>query len=800
MKKLLCLIILLFSFIRSEAQSDHICPHEKLYVHTDRANYERGDTVRFRAYLMDTRREATAYSRYVYAELLADSQVISREMVKDDHGVFSGYLSLGDTLRSGNYTLRFYTRYLSSLPAPRYFYRQIIVGGRPFQDYRKESVARMAASYHVSFFPEGGRLPSGCVSRVAFKALSPDGLGTDVQGFVVNQRGDTVTTLRSVHRGMGFFNLEPVSGDSYTAVCRNREGMELRFALPEVDPASAVSLRVDVRKDDFLVRLNSGVSLSPGHSLRVEYRDSILLHAAFSGSRPLRLPRSPLPPGVLRFVLLDGSGVPISGRTAFNQSPSVRADVDFSARLKEEKGRSFWDVSLGLRDSSGEPLGGTLSVSVTDDRYALQDTTVNILSSFLLSSDLQGYVEAPSFYFSGDDSRTSYLLDLLMLTQGWVKYSLVPDYGSFPVERSQCVSGKVVSEYSEKKCIADAVVTLFSFDKKIMRQTTSDASGCFRFDSLSFPRGTHFLLQARKKKGGTDVALLVDRDSVPSVHSSLPVYADWFRAEMDEPVVSEQSDNDPSPTSANVFQRSSTAPFSMEQYLDEVVVSTKKIEKKKRYAIESLMAHSDWNKTYHVDEMTLSPYSSVKDLLLHTPGIGWAINPDTREEHYFILRYRQSGIISKPPPPALLLVDGLESSYSELMGIPVSMIESVELVKDAAQMAYIGSKASNGAILISTKSGLGAVGEKASNFRVIRPMGYQVKREFYSPFYPVAHGVINNGRNSYKTIYWSPTFQLNKAASHLKFGNPEQSQLTLVVQGVASNGKLINLIQTLSKE
>ena len=796
MKKLLCLIILLFSFIRSEAQSDHICPHEKLYVHTDRANYERGDTVRFRAYLMDTRHEATAYSRYVYAELLADSQVISREMVKDDHGVFSGYLSLGDTLRSGNYTLRFYTRHLSSLPAPRYFYRQIIVGGRPFQDYRKESVTRMAASYHVSFFPEGGRLPSGCVSRVAFKALSPDGLGTDVQGFVVNQRGDTVTTLRSVHRGMGFFNLEPVSGDSYTAVCRNREGMELRFPLPPADP-SAVSLRVDVRKDDFLVRLNSGVSLSPGHSLRVEYRDSILLHAAFSGSRPLRLPRSPLPPGVLRFVLLDGSGVPISGRTAFNQSPSVRADVDFSARLKEEKGRSFWDVSLGLRDSSGEPLGGTLSVSVTDDRYALQDTTVNILSSFLLSSDLQGYVEAPSFYFSGDDSRTSYLLDLLMLTQGWVKYSLVPDRGSFPVERSQCVSGKVVSEYSEKKCIADAVVTLFSFDKKIMRQTTSDASGCFRFGSLSFPQGTHFILQARKEKGGTGVALLVDRDSIPPVHSSLPVYADWFRAEMDEPIVAEQSGDDPSPASEDVFQRSSTDSFFMEQYIDEVVVSTKRIEKKKRYAIESSMVHSDWNKTYHVDEMTLSPYSSTKDLLINTPGVGQAVDSNTGE-FFYITRIRTG--MSSTPFPALLMVDGLETSYSELVGIPVSIVESVELVKDAAQMAYIGSKASNGAILISTKSGLGTVGKKASNFRMIRPMGYQLKREFYSPSYPVVHGAISNSENSYKTIYWSPVLQLNNAVSHLKFSNPEQSQLTLVVQGVASNGKLINLIQTLSKE
>lgn len=35
-----------------------------------------------------------------------------------------------------------------------------------------------------------------------------------------------------------------------------------------------------------------------------------------------------------------------------------------------------------------------------------------------------------------------------------------------------------------------------------------------------------------------------------------------------------------------------------------------------------LMAHSDWNKTYHVDEMTLSPYSSIKDLLINTPGVG----------------------------------------------------------------------------------------------------------------------------------------------------------------------------------
>lgn len=274
MKKLLCLIILLFSFIRSEAQSDHICPHEKLYVHTDRANYERGDTVRFRAYLMDTRHEATAYSRYVYAELLADSQVISREMVKDDHGVFfrlplfGRYTSFGQLYASFLYPSSFFFA-RSPLLLSSDHCRRASLSGLP------QGERDSYGGFLPCLFLSGrGRLPSGCVSRVAFKALSPDGLGTDVQGFVVNQRGDTVTTLRSVHRGWAssILNLFRVTAIRRCAVIVR---MELRFPLPPADP-SAVSLRVDVRKDDFLVRLNSGVSLSPGHSLRVEYRDSIL--------------------------------------------------------------------------------------------------------------------------------------------------------------------------------------------------------------------------------------------------------------------------------------------------------------------------------------------------------------------------------------------------------------------------------------------------------------------------------------------------------------------------------------------
>lgn len=787
-------ISLFLSVFQLSGQAGDSWAREKLYVHTDRANYLQGDTVWFRAYLMNTNRERDDYSHFIYAELLKDSLVISRQTITDNQGLFSGYIPLADTLRSGSYNLRFYTRHLATLPQPSYFYRQIILGGNSFHQYRKTLTNRGHVPFHVSFFPEGGSLPLGSTTRIAFKALNPDGLGTDVSGVVVNRGGDTLAILGSVHRGMGVFTLKPIAGESYTAVFRNRKGQELRFPLPEAD-ASAASLRVDVRKEAFLVRV-IGKSLpipDRGYALRVEYRDRVFFRTDLTASAPLLLNRSLFPPGVLRLVLLDSSGVPLSGRTVFNQQQvEVPANLDLSATCKEKKGKSFWDIRLALYDASREALSGSLSVSITDDRYAIQDTTVNILSSFLLTSDLKGYVENPAFYFDGKDPYSAYKLDLLMLTQGWVNYHVEPKEvvtTEKQIGGELCVSGRVVSEYSAKKYIPNATVTLISFDKKIIRQTTSDVLGHFYFDSLYFPQDTYFVIQATKQKGRAEVALQMDSAWVPMVQYMPPLYADWLRAEV-------EFQDTPKPVEDKNGKENGWHPVfkegvAMERQLNEVVISARKVEEKKRYLIESSPYHSDWNKVYHVDEMTFSPYASVKDLLIHTPGVAWGVDPNTGEEGFYITRLGSR---------ALLLINGLEATYSELVSMPIQLIESVELVKDVAQMTCIGPKALGGVIMVSIKAGGDIPLEKASNFRVIRPQGYQVKREFYAPFYPFADGEREKVGKKEKTIGWFPDVWLDKKASHLQVKAPEEGSLTVVVQGVTSNGKLVNFVRRLEPE
>ena len=108
-------------------------PQEQLYLHTDRPYYVPGDTVWFRAHLVDAvTHTPISRSRYVYVELL-DNQadtLVQRIIVKcDSDGVFANALTLPRHLHGGGYTLAAYTQWMRNFPAERFFYKQLVVVG-----------------------------------------------------------------------------------------------------------------------------------------------------------------------------------------------------------------------------------------------------------------------------------------------------------------------------------------------------------------------------------------------------------------------------------------------------------------------------------------------------------------------------------------------------------------------------------------------------------------------------------------------------------------------------------------------
>lgn len=111
-------------------------PQEQIYVHTDRPYYVPGDTVWFRAHLVDAvTHTPISRSRYVYVELhdqQADT-LVQRIIVKcDSDGVFANAITLPRHLHGGCYTLAAYTQWMRNFPAERFFYKPLwVVGNLP---------------------------------------------------------------------------------------------------------------------------------------------------------------------------------------------------------------------------------------------------------------------------------------------------------------------------------------------------------------------------------------------------------------------------------------------------------------------------------------------------------------------------------------------------------------------------------------------------------------------------------------------------------------------------------------------
>ncbi|MDB5147148.1 MAG: carboxypeptidase regulatory-like protein, partial [Mucilaginibacter sp.] len=71
------------------------------------------------------------------------------------------------------------------------------------------SMRTAVKAYDVQFFPEGGQLTNGVRTKVAFKAIASSGLGVDIKGTVVDDKGTEIAQISSAHLGMGVFAIAP---------------------------------------------------------------------------------------------------------------------------------------------------------------------------------------------------------------------------------------------------------------------------------------------------------------------------------------------------------------------------------------------------------------------------------------------------------------------------------------------------------------------------------------------------------------------------------------------------------------
>lgn len=649
--------------------------------------------------------------------------------------------------------------------------------------YKSIPVRAMAPTADVQFFPESGNMINGSPTKVAFKAIGTDGLGVDIKGAVVDNTGNVVAAINTVHMGMGAFELEPQAGKTYKAEITYPDGTKGIVPLPKaIDNGYVMNLSTAapqwIRLTVSMAKAN--VSADPGKQISVVAQSSgKVYYAARSnpGSAMFTtvIPKSKFPNGIVQFVLFSATGEPMNERLVFIQNPD-QLNLSVSAGAQTYGPRQKVKLNIDAKNKDGKGIVGSFSVAVTDESKVPVDDNSgnNILSTLLLTSDIKGYVEQPGYYFNNINEKTRADLDVLMLTQGYHRYDWKAVMNDKPVpnvyarEVNFNISGTITTPSGAP--VVKGKVELVNFDDGVLKlDTLTDERGHFAFNGLVFPDSTKFLIQARNAKNKRDVIIKIDTVPPPKI-AGYKNAADF---------------------KVNVSSSLSS------------------------YALNNKLFYAEQIKSgvgNHVITLREVQIIAKREAFKHSQNLNGAGNADQTFVAKDLINFncvrlfdcfqgRLTGVTIRGGIPyttrgggaMAVIIDGMivDAGYAD--NINVNDVQSIEVLRSIGYTAIYGPRAANGAILITTKRGDQRV-FTPDNFRSgikgYYPKGFYKAREFYSPQYDAK---INTKLADLRsTIFWKPDLITPEdgkiAVEYFNAGTP--GTYRVVIEGIDGDGNI----------
>lgn len=422
-------LLIVFSFDRALSQNStlnvletkledyrKIFPSEKLYVHTDKNFYTAGEIVWFKIYnCTDSLNKTIVRSKVVYVELLDDRNApVLQAKISVDDNTGNGSLELPLTLNSGNYNFRAYTSWMRNFGAELFFEKKIIV----INPFKTLPPTETVPAGSIDLFPEGGNLVNGILSQIAFK-ISAFGHPVSGKGYVIDENNDTAARFVPFKFGLGSFYFTPDIQHRYKAIYVFDDNRFISKPLPQIFAEGYVMhLDEENQKIKITVRTNIQASseiylIAQNHQNSKAAKQSSIAN----GVAIFSIDKTDLGPGVSQLTVFDQSRQPVCERLFFikpSQETNIKATVAKETYTNREK------VSLSI-SSNSSPADLSISVFQLDSLQTSDDHNIN--SYFWLESELNGKIENPKYYLSGESEEIKKATDHLMLTHGWRRFN-----------------------------------------------------------------------------------------------------------------------------------------------------------------------------------------------------------------------------------------------------------------------------------------------------------------------------------------------------------------------------------------
>jgi hypothetical protein len=763
---------------------------EKGYLHTDRDSYFAGDDIWFKAYLIDALdRLLTDHSSNLHVELISlSSKIISSRIIQLAGGLGNGDFKLSTDIKSGRYKLRAYTNYMRNFGDQLFFSKEISVLNSSDSSIVSDNVKYVDNRVQLYFFPEGGSLVENVSSVVAFKAVNSLGKGCDVSGKIYSSAGELITSFKSTHLGMGRFFLRPLPGLKYYSIARGADSIDFRTELPAsfihgVTISASINqhneLLITTKTNPETLTLVADHDLALSISIRKEVIKTIPYRIKSSVTNFV-VPTDDLPDGILMLTLSGPEDLPLSERLIY-----IESEVPEKITIKTDKllynKREPVALTISLPYDSISDARGNVSLAVADKNLTDNSSLFprNISSWFLLESDIRGFVEEPSYYFDPSNPDRLKDLDLLLVTQGWRDFAWKYDTAYFPPENGFIVSGRL-RKNKQNKLIDDSRVSIGVFGSKnsYLKTVPVDSTGRFRLSGIDLTGEATIIASGIGPKDRPEGILTLDsvKYSSPKLYDSLNVS----------------------------FVIRNNDQSKIKSYYKIIEAKRKKFKLTDTIGLGEVSIISELHKDHQADKVLqsrlkyINPDAELKvtEAMLGYPNIPELIRGKIpgvevlgpKEGQYSIYIRGISTIHGITSP--LVLIDGNKATYADLLIVPISVVDRIDVLKQIGTTVIYGLAGANGVINLITKAGGTPPIYKPVDYSArLRMSGYSDSRIFYSPQHPPdSNSRYNPDLRS--TIYWNPDINLdgNKVVN-LNYYNCDNASVTrITVEGITTEG------------
>lgn len=800
LRSLTILTLLLYSFSFNAQESSTIensyleyfkLPRETLFLHTNKTTFLTGEEIWFTAYAYDRKNELTSKrTKNVYFGLYNKFGVqIDKKLYLSKDGIASGNFPVGVGLASGEYFLKVSTNWMKNFKEDDSYVQKIrIINPRiKAKDQKKVS----AKEYDFQFLPEGGHMVSNVKNSIGIKAIDDTGKGTSSSGVIFNSKNEEVTRFKSNFLGLGKFTMTPKKGETYTAKITLDNGKEFDQKLPQPEEIGVAIIVNNMSSEKVIITLNTNTESSnyfQNNSLKLTiHKDGKIKSIPFifdTKTKQIAIAKEKLFKGMNTITVFNQKNQPILERMFFNNH-FIR---DYTFKIEQIKSDvdsiTYQLVSKGIVDD--KLLNASISVLPGNTISYNPDHT--IATAIHLKPYLRGVIENPQYYFKNFDRKKQFELDVLILTQGWSRYSWDHIFNFPPKPSYDFENGIAINGFVNKK--GKKFTSIFLYPTKQNKSTfiPVDEEGKFNIKNF-YPQANEEVNFSYLDKNGSlkkpsmslSYIKYMDKDDVAT--KDYKSFYSFYKYKNDIP---EQFILDDS-----------------YEQLDEIKLKSDLKRKLWRETKDPILVNG---KVTKITEDEINKYPNITDFIQNN-GFdvrvidGFSIPSRLDEDRTttstntklgdVIITSRRLNTDRELPASPTLFIDGvLINDLNILLNMNTDKVERIVIDKTAVGLGLSGGF--GGAIKIYTRRNPTLINSDINNtsFVNISNYGFEPLQEFYTPLYS---SYQMQSYKDYGIIHWAPKVTISgNGSDYIRVKKTNQEEINFYIEGIGTDGNVFS--------